>query len=354
VAGSTATVYVTQGITGSVLSEIVNGAWSKDYIYLGGQLLATESSTLGTRYHFSDHLGTPRLVVNDAGGIICNHDYYPFGQERTVCNDGETHKFTGQERDAESTTDYFRARQYAYSLGRFLQPDEFTGGPVDAFSANDPLPPGPLPYADITNPQSLNKYAYTYNNPLNYVDPDGHDAATTEVVNVTVRVVAVILESGGEAGPVLTGAGAAAAIATGVGIGVAANVAINAYADRVEAEADLKMEEHKAANDVAQRNAEAKTTEGQAPEAEPQAEASGAGARKGGGRDARKIDFKREQSARENIERLRQERDALRSKANKTRADKENLKRTEKALRREIDRMRKSETHGRKPKGPRK
>jgi len=29
---------------------------------------------------------------------------------------------------------------------------------VDAFSANDPLPPGPLPYADITNPQSLNKY----------------------------------------------------------------------------------------------------------------------------------------------------------------------------------------------------
>jgi YD repeat-containing protein len=45
---------------------------------------------------------------------------------------------------------------------------------VDAFSANDPLPPGPLPYADITNPQSLNKYTYTFNNPLKYVDPDGH------------------------------------------------------------------------------------------------------------------------------------------------------------------------------------
>ncbi|MGH9788251.1 MAG: hypothetical protein ACRD4U_06070, partial [Candidatus Acidiferrales bacterium] len=42
------------------------------------------------------------------------------------------------------------------------------------FSSNDPLPPGPLPYADITNPQSLNKYTYTYNNPLRYTDPTGH------------------------------------------------------------------------------------------------------------------------------------------------------------------------------------
>ena len=28
--------------------------------------------------------------------------------------------------------------------------------------------------ADITNPQSLNKYQYGYNNPLRYVDPNGH------------------------------------------------------------------------------------------------------------------------------------------------------------------------------------
>lgn len=31
-----------------------------------------------------------------------------------------------------------------------------------------------LPYAEIVNPQSINKYQYSYNNPLQYIDPDGH------------------------------------------------------------------------------------------------------------------------------------------------------------------------------------
>lgn len=34
----------------------------------------------------------------------------------------------------------------------------------------------PTFYADLTNPQSLNKYQYCYNNPLHYVDSNGHEA----------------------------------------------------------------------------------------------------------------------------------------------------------------------------------
>src|SRR5713226_5815718 len=75
---------------------------------------------------------------------------------------GNTYKFTGKERDSESGLDCFEARYYSSQYGRFMSPDEFPGGPVDAISPADPAPPGPLPYADITNPQSLNKYAYTY------------------------------------------------------------------------------------------------------------------------------------------------------------------------------------------------
>lgn len=61
--------------------------------------------------------------------------------------------FTGKERDAESGNDYFEARYNGSSMGRMLSPDPVGG--------------------DMTNPQSLNKYAYALNNPLRFTDPTG-------------------------------------------------------------------------------------------------------------------------------------------------------------------------------------
>jgi RHS repeat-associated protein len=63
------------------------------------------------------------------------------------------YKFTGKERDTESGLDNFGKRYYASSMGRFSSTD-----------------PGPYIWRD---PQTLNRYAYTRNNPLRYVDPTG-------------------------------------------------------------------------------------------------------------------------------------------------------------------------------------
>lgn len=87
-----------------------------------------------------------------------------------VC--ASAYKFTGKERDSESGNDYFGARYYASSMGRFMSPD-----------------PSGLYFADPTNPQSLNHYAYVQNNPLVNVDPNGLDCIYTS--NLTSTSVSV-------------------------------------------------------------------------------------------------------------------------------------------------------------------
>ncbi|MFL6436913.1 MAG: RHS repeat-associated core domain-containing protein [Terriglobales bacterium] len=72
------------------------------------------------------------------------------------------YKFTGKERDAETGLDFFGARFYSSGQGRWLSPD---------WSAT----PEAVPYADITDPQSLNLYGYVRNNPMSRADADGHD-----------------------------------------------------------------------------------------------------------------------------------------------------------------------------------
>jgi RHS repeat-associated protein len=91
-----------------------------------------------------------------------------FGSRTTisaVCATGHAQNqphFTGKERDPESQNDYFGARYYASSMGRFMSPDS-------------------LGYQVATDPQSLNLSAYVRNNPLTRVDVDGHDCTGMEI-----------------------------------------------------------------------------------------------------------------------------------------------------------------------------
>jgi RHS repeat-associated protein len=105
-------------------------------------------------------------VQTDYAGVVeksCQS--LPFGDGETCLATPTEHLFTGKERDAESGNDYFGARYYASSVGRWLSPD---------WSAKVE----PVPYAKTDSPQSLNLYAYVGNNPLVGVDLDGHSGVT--------------------------------------------------------------------------------------------------------------------------------------------------------------------------------
>ena len=67
-------------------------------------------------------------------------------------------RFTGKERDGETGLDYFGARYYGSKPGRFTTVD-----PVYTWKEN------------LVDPQRWNRYAYSRNNPLRYVDPDGRE-----------------------------------------------------------------------------------------------------------------------------------------------------------------------------------
>jgi RHS repeat-associated protein len=81
---------------------------------------------------------------------------------------------TGKERDAESGNDYFGARYYASSIGRWMSPD---------WSAKEEL----VPYAKLDDPQSLNLYSFVHNNPLSRTDPDGHTDPTQKEIIAEVN-----------------------------------------------------------------------------------------------------------------------------------------------------------------------
>jgi RHS repeat-associated protein len=67
-------------------------------------------------------------------------------------------KFATYERDSATNLDYAQARMYHHNRARFMQPD-----PIGLKAANP------------KKPQSLNRYSYVRNDPVNYVDRSGTD-----------------------------------------------------------------------------------------------------------------------------------------------------------------------------------
>ena len=159
-----------------------NGGWKRTNI----ASLATLDTT-GLHYQLTDPLGTRRVQVDPNGEAELNCQSLPFGDQQScyapanappTSDDATPLHFTGKIRDTETGNDYFGARYYNSSLGRFVSPD-----------------PSQLYYADPSNPQSLNLYAFVRNSPLTSIDPDGLDASGTTAVLIRRLIQTRVVQS---------------------------------------------------------------------------------------------------------------------------------------------------------------
>jgi RHS repeat-associated protein len=157
VASATTTVYIFSGTR--VIAEYQNGAApgspTREYIYSGGALLAKVESG-AVQYYHPDQLSA-RLMTDSNGNVIGQEAHYPFGESWYQTNTTTKWLFTDYERDAESGNDYATFRYKTNRFGRFASPDPIAGSRSD--------------------PQSLNRYAYVLDDPVNLVDPLGLDSS---------------------------------------------------------------------------------------------------------------------------------------------------------------------------------
>jgi RHS repeat-associated protein len=133
----------------------VQGSTTRKYYYLGAQRVAMlENSTV--YYVLGDHLGSTSLIVNSTGGLYGENRYKAFGETRyTSGTIPTTFGFTGQRQESGLGLYFYNARWYDPVLGRFVQADTVV--------------------PQLYDPQALNRFSYSYNDPLKYIDPTGHD-----------------------------------------------------------------------------------------------------------------------------------------------------------------------------------
>ena len=149
--------------SGQVLGNLFTAGWWHITVPALGRIFEnTEDWYLGAAwiYHYNA-LGSALAATYGNGAPALDTQYYPWGQE-WLNADGQwsTGIFAGLlsfQCQLAPCPDQSQSRDYPPTLGRWLSPDPEGG--------------------DVTNPQSLNRYAYVLNNPTSLTDVLGLDHA---------------------------------------------------------------------------------------------------------------------------------------------------------------------------------
>ena len=140
-----------------------------------------QSMTL--EYFLGDHLGSTSITTDNTGAKASEMRYEPCPYR--VLREGEIrYAWTS----GQSTTPAYKLPVYSFTGQRSYMDDPSTSGmegfglmdynarmydpQVGRFTSADTVVPGGV--------QGFDRYAYTFNNPVNYVDPSGHDVCTDD------------------------------------------------------------------------------------------------------------------------------------------------------------------------------
>jgi RHS repeat-associated protein len=121
---------------------------------------APGDTTPAILYQLGDHLGSSEVETDTAGALVSREEFLPYGETSFGGYAKKRYRFTGKERDEESSLYYHGARYYAPWLSRWSSCDP--RGLIDGFTL----------------------YAYARGSPLRYVDPSGRQASDPDVTGI--------------------------------------------------------------------------------------------------------------------------------------------------------------------------
>ena len=149
--------------TETLTAYTINSGARESYTYAGNRRVSRNSYWIEARSVVCDQM---HYYLNDGRGSVTGQTWYngmvthvyqydPYGQVTLGSTERvDFYGYNAESYNPNTGLEYLRARYYNASKGRFFQEDTYLG--------------------NLTDPLTLNRYAYVKNSPLNYIDPSGH------------------------------------------------------------------------------------------------------------------------------------------------------------------------------------
>lgn len=155
--------------------QVINssGTYNYHYVYSDDQLIAQLNPDSSKYFYYNDHLGSNTMLLDEAGNLVENTNYHPFGG---IESGGESSRYDYEGKEMGSAVpEYdYHARKYNPDLRMFTQPD--------------------MSLSRVYDPKSLNRYSFELNNPYKNADSNGHEPVTITTALTLYTVVETTLD----------------------------------------------------------------------------------------------------------------------------------------------------------------